>query len=231
VTLRFRELEHTRLHAGLGVRLVDDYTGQGPIGWRRILLDIDDGGALRELPPTLVRRTLTSGGVVWFPWLERHRDARGLPPRKYRVRIVAELYTPAYLFDAEGVEVLVAPYDDATPPAGTPPVVEIPLLPAANYPFGPEVAILRGAVEDAAGERVARALVRWLDPGLGAPLVTDEVLSDDDGEFNLPMRRAPRGVPIDVHAERPPPPDPGPQRTVSVQLPAALSTFLTIQIL
>jgi hypothetical protein len=231
VTLRFRELEHTRLHAGLGVRLVDDYTRQSPIGWKQVHLDVDDAGTWRELTPDIVPRALTSGGVIWFPWLEHHRDARGMAARKYRVRVAAEASTPGYLYDAEGVELLVAPYDDSTPPAGTPPVIEIKLLPAANYPFGPQVPVLRGAVEDASGARVPRALVRWIDPGLGTPLVTDEVLSDDDGEFSLPMRRAPHATPIDVHAQRPPPPNPGKQRTVSVQLPADLSTFLTMQIL
>jgi len=231
VTRHYRELEHTRLPAGLGVRLVDDYTRQAPIGGKQIYLDVDEAGAWRELAPELVRRALTSSGVIWFPWLERRRDARGVAPRKYRVRVAAELSTPAYLYDAEGVEVLVAPYDDATPPAGTPPIVEIALLPAANYPFGPGVPVLHGAVEDVSGKRVPRALVSWIDPELGPPLVTDEVLSDDAGEFSLPMRRAPRTTPIDIVARRPPPPDPGKRGTASVQLPAVLSTFLTMQIL
>jgi len=231
VTLRYRELEHTRLYAGLGVRLIDDYTQQGPIGGTRVLLDADDDGVWRELAPDQVRRTMTAGGVVWFPWLERHRDARGRAPGRYRVRVVAELGVPAYLFDSEGVVVLVAPFDDAVPPAGVPPIIDIALLPSAGYPFGPGVPVLRGAVRDAAGAPLPRALVSWADPqpGSGPPLVTDEVLSDDDGEFGLPMRRAPRGTPIDVTARRPP--DGGSHITVSVRIPDDISTFLTMQIL
>jgi hypothetical protein len=145
--------------------------------------------------------------------------------------VAAELGAPAYLFDRDGVEVLVAPYDDATPPAGTPPIVEIKLLPAAGYPFGAEVPVLHGAVTDGSGERVARALVSWIDPKLGPPLVTDEVLSDDDGEFSLPMRRAPRATPIAIHARRPPPPATRKRGTASVRLPDDLPKFLTIQIL
>jgi len=228
VTLRYRDLESTRLYAGLGVRLVDAYTRQPPIGWTRVFLDVDEGGAWRELAPDAARRTTTNGGVIWFPWLERRRDARGRGPVRYRVRVAAELGTPAYLFDQDGVAVLVAPYDEAAPPAGTPPVVEIALLPAAHYPFGAAVPILHGVVQDALGAPVPRALVAWAAPAGEPSLVTDEVLSDDDGEFSLPMRRAPRGTPIDVTARRPPPPEPGKHGTVSVQLPADLSTFLTI---
>ena len=228
MTLRYRELEHTRLCAGLGVRLIDDHTQQPPIGWTRVFLDVDDDGAWRELSPDGVRRAITNGGVVWFPWLERRRDARGRGPGRYRVRVAAELGTPAYLFDRDGVEVLVAPYDDAAPPAGTPPIVEIALLPAAHYPFAAAVPVLRGAVKDALGAPVPRALVAWSAPGDGPPLVTDEVLSDEDGEFSLPMRRAPHATPIEVTARRPPPPEPGRQRTVSVRLPADLSTFFTM---
>jgi len=231
MTLRFRELEHTRLYAGLGVRLVDDYTQQAAIGWTRVWLDIDDGGAWRELAPDSVRRTTTSSGVIWFPWLERHRDARGRAAGKYRVRVAAELGTPAYLFDRDGIEVLVAPYDDGTPPAGTPPIVTIKLLPAAQYPFGTEVPVLHGAVKDVSGAPVPRALVRWTDPGLGPPVVTDEVLSDEDGEFSLPMRRAPRATPITINARRPPPPAGGTHGTAQVRLPDDLPKFLTIQIL
>jgi hypothetical protein len=246
VTLRYRDLESTRLHAGLGVRLIDEHTQQPPFGWTRVFLDVADdadagvsdpggtgtgtGGAWRELPPDGARRAVTNGGVIWFPWLERRRDARGRGPSRYRVRVLAEHGTPAYLFDREGVEVLVAPYDDAAPPAGTPPVVEIALLPAAHYPFAAAVPVLRGAVRDEGGAPVPRALVAWAMPAAagGSPLVTDEVLSDEDGEFSLPLRRAPHGVPIEVSARRAPPPLPGAHRAVSVQLPADLSAFLTI---
>ena len=231
MTLRYRELEAARLYAGFGVRLVDAYTGQGPIGQTRVDLDIAEGGAWRELTPDLARRATTPSGVIWFPGLERYRDARGRAPGRYRVRVAAELATPAYLYDRDGVEVAVAPYDDATPPAGTAPILEIELVPAAGYPFDPGVAVLRGAVKDAAGVPVPRALVSWSDPGLGPPLVTDRVLSDDHGEFHLPMRRAPRETPIEIQARRPPPPPGGKHVAASVRIPDDLSRLLTMQYL
>jgi hypothetical protein len=231
--LRFRELEHTTLHAGLGVRLIDDHTNVLAFGLRRIFLDVDDAGTWREVPPELLQRATTASGVVWFPWLEKVRDARGRLPRRYRVRATAEYYAPAYLYDAEGVEVLVDPYDDVTPPAASPAPVDITLLPAASYPYDPSVPVLRGRVEDIFGEPVPHARVGWLDPTVppAPPLVTDLVLSDDDGEFSLPMRRAPFATPIEIHARRPPPPFPGRFRKQLVQLPGDLSTFLTMTIL
>ena len=231
MTLRYEELESSRLYAGFGVRLLDAYTGQGPIGRTRVDLDIADGGAWRELTPDLAQRVSTPGGVVWFPWLEHHRDARGRAPGRYRVRVTSELSTPAYLFDQGGIEVLVAPYDDATPPTGTPPTIEIELLPAAGYPFSPIVPVLRGAVRDEAGQPMPRALVGWVDPKLGPPLITDRVLSDDHGEFHLPMRRAPHATPIEIQARRPPPPPGGKRAAASVRLPDDLPKFLTIQFL
>jgi hypothetical protein len=234
VTLRFRELEFSRVHSGLGVRLIDDHTQAAPFGWKKISLDIDDGGTWRELDPDLVRRATTASGIVWFPWLERHRDAYGLSPRKYRVRVAAEFSTPLYLYDREGIEVFVDPYDDTTPPASSPAPIDIVLVPTASYPFAPAVPVLRGAIEDIFGERIPNTLVSWIDPTTPPPtppLVVDQVLSDADGEFNLPMRRAPTGVSIDIYARRPPPPIPGKNRKVPVMLPADLSTFHTIQIL
>jgi hypothetical protein len=223
VTLRFRELEHTSLYAGLGVRLLDAFTGVGPLGWVKVELDIDDAGTWRELErPAAV----TAAGVVWFPGLERYRDASGRSPKLYRIRVTAELYAPRYSYDSEGVSALVDPYDDVTEPATPQRPIDVLLLPSAAYPFAPAVPLLRGAVTDVTGSPVQTALVSWLN----AALVTDSVLSDADGEFTLPMRRAPTGTPIDVRAERPPPPA-ARAGDIIVRVPQDLTTFQTIQIL
>ena len=87
---RFRELEYTGLHAGLGVQLTDEYTSGPAFGPRRVFLDADDAGTWREVPPEIQPRTTTAGGVLWFPHLEHVRDARGLPARRYRVRVAAD---------------------------------------------------------------------------------------------------------------------------------------------
>jgi hypothetical protein len=221
--LRFRELEHTALYAGLGVSLLDAHTGTAAFGWTKIELDIDDGGTWRPIEHP---RAVTAAGVSWFPWLERHRDARGLLPRKYRVRVAAGIYTPRYGYDSAGIEALVAPYDDVTVPPTPARPIEVELLPSAGYPFAPEIPVLRGVVVDPVGDPVPYALVSWID----AVLVTDSVLTDADGEFDLPMRRAPLNTAIDVRAERPAPPIGGRAGDVIVRVPQDLATFQTIQI-
>jgi hypothetical protein len=226
VTPRFRELESSALHAGLGVRLVDDHTGRSAIGWITVELDIDDAGVWRNVERP---SATTDAGVIWFPWLEHYRDARGLPARKYRVRVAAASYVPLYSYDSEGIEVLVEPYDDYNAPAALPDPIAVTLLPLASYPFLPELQLTRGIVRDAANAPVEGALVEWQHPAL----VTDRVLTDQDGEYVLPLRRAPATdpaalppvPPITVRAKRG-----ALLGSVAVQIAAGLSSFQTIQI-
>jgi len=209
--LAFRELESSSVYAGLGVQLVDEFASVPalnlevpPLGWTKIEIDIDDGGVFRPIDPDGMIIARTPAGIVWYPWLEHYFDARGKPPRNYRVRVSAEHYTPRYSYDSEGVIVAVSPFDDVNPPANVAAApAKIFLLPSATYPFATGVPVLRGTVVDAALVLVPNALVSWIDPA--ATLQTDAVLTDADGEFALPMRRAPVGPLIDVHAERPPP--------------------------
>jgi len=230
--LRFRELEHSTLFAGLGVQLIDEFESvpaQGfevaPLGWTNIEVAIDDGGgAFRTIDPLTVR---TPSGVIWFPYLERYADARGRTPRTYRVRVSAQFYVPRYSYDADGIDLQVAPYDDVNPPTFVPALPQkIGLLPAAMYPHADAVPVLRGSVVDTVGVPVVNALVSWFDP----TLQTDSVLTDVDGEFSLPMRRAPRDTPININAQRPPPPAGGRSGDTIVRIPQDLSTFHTIQI-
>jgi hypothetical protein len=228
--LGFRELESSSLYAGLGVQLIDEFASvpsasveAPPLGWATIDIDIDDGGGVfRALDPDHLITMRTPSGVVWYPWLEHHPDARGLPARNYRVRVSAGVYAPRYAYDSGGVIVAVSPYDDNTPPAATAPApAKIFLLPTATYPFAPGVPVLRGAIVDSTGTPVPDALVNWIDP----TLQTDSVLTDADGEFALPMRRAALNAPIDIHAERP-----GLSGDTIIRIPQDLSTFHTIPI-
>jgi hypothetical protein len=218
--LRFRELESSVLYAGLGVELIDGYSGVAPLGWVRVELDVDEGSGVFR--PIAAPQAVTAGGITWFPWLERHRDARGRAPRTYRVRVAAQFYVAEYSYDRLGLEFLVAPYDDTTPPLVPPQPLRVRLLPSTNYPFAAAVPVLRGKIVDPANEPVPLARVRWLD----LALPTDRVLSDADGEFDLPMRRAPLGTAVVVAADH----SSGTNGSVSVQLPQDLSVYQTIQI-
>ncbi len=231
--LGVRVLEATHLYAGLGVQLVDEFASvpsagfdAPPFGWTTIELDVDDGGTWRALDPDTLIVTRTPGGIVWYPWLEHYRDARGRAPRNYRVRVTAELYTPRYSFTDDGVVIAVAPFDDDNPPATIPgAATKIQLLPTAAYPFAPGVPVLRGEITDNATPPapVPNATVTWLDPA--NLLQTDTVLSDSDGEFALPLRRAPLNVLIDIHAERP-----GLSGDTVIRIPQDLSNYQSIPI-
>lgn len=233
---RYRELESTVLYAGLGVQLIDEYASvmdpapppdflfeAAPIEPIEIELDVEDGlNTWRALEPGTYRRRRSAGGITWFPWLEHYRDARGRAPRKYRVRVSGKAYTPLYEYDATDVVGLVHPYDDTTAPAGPPALVQVRLLPSAAYPFAAEVPIVRGIVTDT-GTPVENALVYWSD----ATLQTERVLTDKDGYFDLPLRRAPRNPPpIIVTAET----QFGLSGDKPVRIPQDLSTFLKIAI-
>lgn len=226
----FRELESSSLYAGLGVKLVDDYASvpaagieATPPGWSVIELDIDDNGTWRQLDPKTLVVIRTQSGVTWFPWLERYRDATNLPARNYRVRITADALTPRYRATSDGIVIPVSPYDDNSPPAALPSApLKVSMLPSATYPFAPGVPVLRGLVVDGASVPVADALVSWDD----ATLQTDAVLTDSDGEFSLPMRRAPvNNVAIVVKAERG-----ALSGDVIARIPQTISTFQIISI-
>lgn len=226
----FRELEASTVYAGLGVKLVDEYASVPaagleipPPGWSVIELDIDDNGTWRQLDPRTLIVNRTQSGVVWFPWLEHYRDAANLAARNYRVRVTADSATPRYRASSDGVVVAVSPYDDNAAPALMPAgPIKVAMLPSATYPFAPSVPVQRGLVLDAALNPVADALVSWDD----AALQTDSVLTDSDGEFSLPMRRAPaNNVAIPIKAER------GVLTGAGIaRIPQTISTFQTIQI-
>lgn len=228
--IAFRELESTALYLGLGVKLVDAFASvpsakleAPPLGWTAIEIDVEDGPGWRTLDADTLSAARTPAGVVWFPWLEHYADARGRVPRKYRVRVTAGFYTPLYAYDAEGLEISVPPYDDANPPATLPvEPVRVQLVPSDGYPYPPDVPVLRGAILDTSSAPVKFARVQWVEAS--APR-NDLVLTDGDGEFALPMRRAPLDTPIEIIAERP-----GQSADVIVRIPQDLSTFHTIQI-
>lgn len=233
--LGFRGLESSSIYAGLGVQLIDEFASvpaanleAPPLGWTKIEIDVEDGGVFRPLDPDALITARTPAGVVWYPWLEHYFDARGKLPRNYRVRVSAEFYTPRYRFDSDGIVVAVSPYDDINPPASVPvEPTKVMLLPAATYPFATAIPVLRGTVIDAAVVPVANALVSWIDST--ATLQNDAVLTDADGEFALPMRRAPIDVLIDVHAELPPT-GIGPSGDIVIRIPQDLPLAHQIQI-
>lgn len=179
------------LFSPIGLRLVDEFTGAGPLGRVRAFLDRQD--AAGDWHVTHVRPVTTPGGVLTYPGLERRAQPVGLPARRYRVRIEADFYRSFYRAQLDGIEFDAFPYNDTNPPAtvATMPQDEL-LLPSSEYPFPTHVRVLRGAVVDLGGTPVADVLVS--QGGL------ERVLTDERGTYALPLRWAPEGVPLLVDA-------------------------------
>jgi hypothetical protein len=201
----------------VGVRLLDDFTGKPPSSTVGVTLEADGGAAgwLRaDHPPTF-----TPSGRVAFLGLGRTVNPTGKPVVRHRVSVRADgllpLYGPAP--DVEHVEFDVHPFDDAHRPAAPPALLDVFMLPATDYAFPAEVLVARGRVV-LAGVPVARALVTFLN--------LERVLSDDRGEFALPLRWAARGTTIQIDAAD----GAGHVGGVSVAIPGGLRHALEIQI-
>lgn len=183
--------EAATTYSPIGLRLVDEFTGDGPLGRVRVLLDRrDDLGLWRA---TDIKPVTTPGGVLTYPGLERRREPSGQPARRYRVRLDADFYRAFYRSQFDGVEFDAFPFNDTTPPqvVAAMPQDEL-LVPSSAYQFPTHVRVLRGAVVDIAGRPVADVIVS--QGGL------ERVLTDERGAFALPLRWAQEGVPLPVDA-------------------------------
>jgi hypothetical protein len=210
--------ERTQRYSPIGLRLVDDLTGATPRGRVDVYLDARDAGGNWNI--TDVAAVKTPSGVVTYPGLERHASVTGLPSRHYRVRLRAEFYIPLYQRNSDGIEFDAFPYNDANLPStivtGTQDAV---LTPAPNYEIEDHIPVLRGVVVDSANKPVPNAVV--------TQGVKERVLTDSRGTFALPLRWVKQNVatPVDAADERT-----GRTGTISIQLPASLSTNQKIQI-
>lgn len=183
--------ESAMLYSPIGLRLVDEFTGDGPVGRVRAFLDRRDAAGVWRA--TDIAPVKTPGGVLVYSGLERRREVAGQPARRYRVRLEADFYRAFYRSQFDGVEFDAFPYNDTAPPATIAAMPQDELLvPSSAYPFPTHVRVLRGAVVDAAASPVADVIVSH--GGL------ERVLTDERGEFALPLRWASEGVPLPIDA-------------------------------
>ena len=218
-TWRIQPGERSELYSPVGLRLLDDRTGERPIGRVAAFLDVLDGAAWRL---TGIPAVHTPGGVVAYPGLERRADVSG-PPRHYRVRLTAEFYRPVYpLPPFEGFEFDAFPWNDTNPPRT---IVRFPqdakLTPVPGYPFPSFVPVLRGRVVDPEGP-VADADVKFV---VRVDEVLSRVLSDERGEFALPLQLAAFGVDLTIKTGHRPS---SRSKDLKVVLPGDLGKSLTI---
>lgn len=164
-------------------RLLDEVTGQAPDGPVQVLLDRRDDGGWR---PTGVAAYVSPGGTIAYPGLERRREAIGVPPRRYRIRVEAERYRPLYRAQADGVEFDAPPHNDTTiPPA--PVRQDVVLLPSTVYSWPGHVPLVRGDVVDPAGDPVVDAMVETLTT-VGETTRRERTLTDSRGAYALSLR-------------------------------------------
>lgn len=221
--------ERTFVLSPIGLLPVDDFTGGAPVGWIRASLERLEGSDWR---PTGIDALVTPRGVIAYPGLERRVHAAGANPVQYRVKLQAQFYVPIYPprpdgSDPAAFEFQAQPFNEGTQPAGQPPpqtAVQLAfLLPAPNYPFSPEVPVLRGLVVDTpVGKPVAGVDV-------SAKGNTHRVRTDSRGEFGLPLRWAKLDPTIDLIIDAMLGAN-GPQGDITVHLPADLDKSHTIPI-
>lgn len=210
--------ERLMLYSPIGLHLIDDFTGQPPIGPLRLLLDRQT--AAGGWQPSGIDAIRTPGDVITYPGLGRSAHAGIQPPSHYRVRIEAAHYCPDYLMTDAGIEFDADPYDDTVPPATIPAAPQrVFLLPAPSYAFQTHVRVVRGVVHDAANQPVAYAEV--------TEGINERVLSDARGGFALPLRWPPLigQVQVDAVDHRT-----GASGQITVTLPADLTSGQTITI-
>jgi hypothetical protein len=180
-----------RTYSAVGFRLIDDLTGDFPLGQIRFTLFAQDGPDQWRLVDLEPVRTMS--GVLAFPGLGRSAAILGVPPLHYRAVIEAEYYRPLYAAQSAGIEFDVFPFNDDNPPVK---LVTLPqnvvLVPAPTYPFPAYLRVLRGRVQDNSARAIANAEV-----SLGN---AERVLSDENGAFALPLHLSPRSGSIKIDA-------------------------------
>ena len=215
--------ERTLTYSPMGLRLVDDLTGQAPLGRLRFELHASDGTG--GWTKTDVKAVVTPSAVVTFPSLGRVGDVTR-PPRIYRFHVSAEFYRPEYPDpinpqnppSLDHYEFQADPYNDSNEPQNriTGPG-DLILIPKPNYPFPAGVPVLRGRVLTPTGEPYRDAEVRR------GP--THNAYSDERGEFALTLLHVPPNTPTPIDVEHK---ATNQQKTVQVTLPADLASSFDI---
>lgn len=174
------------------VRLVDTFTKRGPSGRIEMRIEARQGNQWREVTtPYLLKKN----GDLAF--INLGRAAPGEAGQQFDLRVSAAVdgcITEA----ANGTPLVVLNVTTWTVNALPPPpeVQEIRCYPAPDYRHAPETPLLSGRVERA-GDPVRRARVRSRTRVSGNTL-TEEVRTDEEGWFRLPLRWSSGATRIDA---------------------------------
>ena len=178
-TWRALPSERWVLYSHLGLKLVDEFTGDAPR--YSVFADLEYQNGSGDWRSIEFNPVVTPSGVLSYPSLGRSADVAATPIVRYRVKIRSEFYRPEYILVDDGIEFDVHPYDDVTPPAVFPTHPQsVLLIPNARYLYESHLRVVRGLVQDSFSNPVANVEV---SEGSRERTVTDE-----SGAFSLPLR-------------------------------------------
>jgi hypothetical protein len=194
------------------IQLRDTFTGRPPAGPVSVVLERRTGATW---VPLAHPHQLSASGNLAFVNLGRTRDPGAVGPFDVRVTVASPgTITEAWTGDP-ALTTTITPWASDAPSVPTLPD-SVRLFPGPAYAFPTGTPLLAGQVVDVNGDPVARAHV-WATETVQAQQLTEEVRSDDDGRFRLPLRWSAGAT--DVHAARG-----AMSGAVTVTVPADLST-------
>jgi hypothetical protein len=165
------------------IRLRDTFTGRPPAGPVRVSIERRAGADWIAFEH---RHQLSATGDLAFVDLGRTRDPGAVGT--FDVRIFVDC--PGAIPEAAGGGVAVTKTITAWAP-GAPAAPLLPddlrLFPGPSYRFPSGTPLLAGRVFDAHGDPAGRARV-WATATVQNTLLTEEVRSDGEGRFRLPLR-------------------------------------------
>lgn len=194
------------------IQLRDTFTGRPPAGPVSVTLERRTGTTWVALAHP---HRLSASGTLAFVGLGRTRDPGAVGPFDVRVTVVS----PGTITEAwNGDPALTTTITPWAPDAPSVPSLpdSLRLFPGPSYAFPTRTPLLAGRVVDVNGDPVARARV-WATETVQAQQLVEEVRSDDDGRFRLPLRWSDGAT--DIHAARG-----AISGAVTVTVPADLST-------
>jgi hypothetical protein len=194
------------------IQLRDTFTGRPPAGPVSVALERRTGATWVALAHP---HQLSPTGSLAFVDLGRTRDPGTVAPFDVRVTVASPgTITEAWNGDA-ALTTTITPWASSAPSVPSIPD-SLRLFPSPAYAFPTGTPLLAGRVVDVNGDPVDRARV-WATETVQAQQLTEEVRSDDDGRFRLPLRWSAGAT--DVHAARG-----AISGAVTVTVPADLST-------
>lgn len=176
-------LETTVAASPIWVRLRDTFTGRAPAGAISVSAQRSAGGGWVALEHP---HRVGPDGDLAFVNLGRTRDPGAVGTFDVRITVAG----PGMISeDANGDPVLTATVAAWAPDAPAVPSQpdELRLFPGPAYRFPAGTPLLAGVVVDSNGDPVPRARV-WATETVQSTPLTEEVRSDGEGRFRLPLR-------------------------------------------